>query len=218
MDPRAIAAMQAIDPAQIDAFARDLGASATERGIDLDGAGVERAFLAACEQGWFGASGHAAVTGAPAAGPAFQQAALTPEQEFFEGYAERRQEEDVEQQRIAMLAQQAEEDAGQFEQRLGRKMTDREATRLAAEQLAQVTRGAPLDVDQAAAAAGVKSYDAMNSREQAAAMAERMRELDPQRGQDADRVFDLDNSRDADDYMVMRLQGHEFQDEPDEGA
>jgi hypothetical protein len=58
----------------------------------------------------------------------------------------------------------------------------------------------------------VKSWSEMSRQAIDRKMAEQFRDQQPDPRRDPERVFDMSNRRDVDDYMTFRVEGQEFED------
>jgi hypothetical protein len=186
VNARAAAAVRVIDPAVLERFADDLADAASEGGYHLTPEHIEAAFLRAVDTGFFGPDPQAAASpdalyGADAGHVPHEQIPehRPTEQEWqqqleasYPGYAQQRQQHAAERQSAAIYQEVTE--------RLGRAPTHREIAAVEDRLTRHVamTGIAPdaHDVAEAVKAAGVKPFGEMNAREQAAAMAERVRE------------------------------------------
>ena len=172
MHPDVVAITSQMSQEDIDGLAAVITQQADARGIQLTPETIEGAILGAYHSDQWTEDGLGAHLEAQYE-PAYEQTYEPPPEQ----YADRSYAEDVEQLRLERSGAQAEQDAREFEQRLGRPLTNREAQQLAEQQYAQAQRGGHLDTAAAAQAAGIKSYSEMNPGDVARTMAERVREL-----------------------------------------
>jgi NOL1/NOP2/fmu family ribosome biogenesis protein len=167
MDPAVENLLAGMPEADRDQLSADMGAWAHEHGVELTDQIAEDYV-----RGAYAADQAAEAEPEPAP-------ALTYEQSVLAGYGANRERSEREARAradgIAIAQMQA--DAQEFEHGIGRTLTARERDQLEQAQAAQVFRGQAMNVQEAAATAGIRSWSEMDDHQAAEAMVERMGEL-----------------------------------------